>query len=283
MMRDPHRRGVTLIELLVCLVLVTLLTGIGSLSTQRVLAVQSRSASADARHTALSDALLTLSRHVASADPLRGDVRMARDTALEIVHDIGMTTVCRTAGDTLVVTHGADTVPWAATLPRRITTDDHLRVWHDADARWIARRIRTVNAASGPCGDSSLAWPDRGTQRLVLDSTTIGMRPGVVVRVLQHERWSLVRGADGNWSLSMATFDATRAAMTTPQPLLSPLSSPTAPSGPGLLVRALDGLGATLADTALRRTRALMLTLRLAPTSRHGAFADSVRINVGPR
>ena len=38
-----------------------------------------------------------------------------------------------------------------------------------------------------------------------------------------------------------------------------------------------------LADTALRRTRALMLTLRLAPTSRHGAFADSVRINVGPR
>ncbi len=279
--RHGRRRGTTLVELLVSLVLVTLLVGIGSMSTRRVLAVQARTARDDARHAALTDALLTLSRQAASADPLMGDLRVARDTALELLHDIGMTTVCRTAGDTLVVTSGADTLPWSATLPRLVTTDDFVRIWHDADARWIARRVLAATPASGPCGDSSLAWPDRGTQQLLLDSTTAGMRPGVVVRVLQHERWSMVRGADGNWSLSLATFDATRNTMSSPQPLLSPLAAPSAPSGPGLAVRAIDAQGRTLPDTALAQTRALMLTLRLATSARQHATTDSIRINVG--
>jgi len=277
------RRGVTLVELLVAIVLVTMLAAIGGVITQRMLTVHARTAATDSRHSALADALATLARHAASVQPGQGDLRVARDTSLEIVHDIGMTTVCRVHGDTLVVTSGPDTVPWSATLPRAITTDDAVRVWHDADARWLRRNVVAVAPASGACGDSSLTWPSLGTQQLVLDSSTGGMRPGVVVRVRQRERWSLVRGGDGNWSLSLATWDATRNRFAVPQPLLSPLTPPAAREGPGLAVRAVDAQGRVLADTALADTHALLVTLRFRPSVRLGANTDSVRINVAIR
>ena len=109
------------------------------------------------------------------------------------------------------------------------------------------------------------------------------MRPGMVVRVRQHERWSLVRGADGNWSLSLATWDATGTRFAAPQPLLAPLAPPSAASGPGFSVRAVDGQGRTLSDTALAAAHALIVTLRFGPSVRLGEITDSVRINVAVR
>jgi Tfp pilus assembly protein PilE len=283
MSADKARCGTTLVELLVAIVLVTILAAIGGVVTQRVLTVHARTAATDSRRSALADALATLVRHAASVQPGHGDLRVARDTSLEFVHDIGMTTVCRVRGDTLVVTNAADTVPWSATLPRAITTDDELRVWHDADARWVRRSVLAVAPVSGACGDSSLAWPGSGTQQLVLDSSTAGVRPGVVVRVRQRERWSLVRGGDGNWSLSMATWDATRHRFAVPQPLLSPLSPPASHVGPGMVVRAVDAMGSVLPDSALAHTHALLVSLRFTTAVRTGAITDSVRINVAIR
>jgi prepilin-type N-terminal cleavage/methylation domain-containing protein len=278
MIRMAPRAGVTLIELLVTLFLTAILISIAGASLQRVLAVQSETTRADGRRTALTDALHTLVRHAASADPARGDLRSVRDTALEFTHAIGSATVCRAAGDTLVITGSADSLPWSATLPRAVTDDDALRVWHDADARWITRRTRTAGTATGACGDSGSTWPDRATQRLLLDAPTAGMRPGAIVRVLQHERWSLVRSADGTWSLALATWDEARNTFGVPQPLLAPLAPP---AGDGLRARALDALGTPLADSALPRTRTLLVAIRYAPTARRGAITDSVRIDVG--
>jgi hypothetical protein len=278
MIRMAPRAGVTLIELAVTLVLTAIMVAIAGAALQRVLAVQSETTRADGRRTALTDALHTLVRHAASADPARGDLRSVRDTALEFMHAIGSATVCSAEGDTLVLTGSADSLPWSATIPRAVTDDDALRVWHDGDARWIARRIRTAGAATGACGDSSTTWPDRATQRLVLDGPTAGMRPGAMVRVLQRERWSLVRSTDGTWSLAIATWDEARTTFAAPQPLLAPLAPP---SGDGLRIRALDALGTPLADSALPRTRTLLVALRYAPTARRGIITDSVRIDVG--
>jgi len=283
MTRDHSRPGVTLVELLVVLVLVSMLVTIAGASTQRILAVQTRLSSADGRRTASSDALQTLTRHVASADPTLGDLRTARDTALEFVHALGSTTVCRSHGDTLVVTSGADSLPWVTTLPRLITDDDAVRVWHDDDSRWVARQVRDVSSAAGACGDSSLAWPGRATQQLILDSAATGLRPGAVVRVLQRERWSLVRGADDNWSLSLATWDPTRLRFAVPQPLLSPLATPSAMAGAGLETHALDAVGRRLPDSALARARSIVVVLRHATTGRHDIIVDSGRIDVGHR
>jgi len=277
------RRGLTLVEMLVAIVLVTMLVAIGGATTQRVLAVHARTSAADSRRSALADALATLTRHAASVQPMQGDLRTARNTTLEIVHDIGMTTVCRAAGDTLVVTSGADTVPWSSTLPRAITTDDVVRIWHEADARWLPRNVLAIAPASGTCGESARPWPGAGTQRLLLDRNTAGLRPGATVRVLRRERWSLVLGGDGKWSLALATWDASRDIFAVPQPLLSPLASPSARTGAGFDVRAVDGEGRALADTALAGAHALLVTLRSLPTARLDAITDSVRINVAIR
>ncbi len=280
-MTPTSRPGVTLVELLVALVLLLVLLTISSASMQRLLAVQARTGTTEARGSASSDALQTLRRHAATIDLASADLRVARDTALELVYTVGVTTVCRTNRDTLVVTSSADSLPWSSTLPRAITSDDAVRIWHDADARWMRRRVLGALPASGPCGDSSVAWPDRATQQLLLDSGTTGLRPGVAVRVVQRERWSLVRGGDGRWSLSLATWNAARNSFDVPQPLLSPLSAPSAAGGAGLVVRALDAQQRVVSDSALQTASALLIVLRGLPSRRDGAPLDSVRIHVG--
>lgn len=282
-MTGTTRRGVTLVELLVAMMLLLVLLSISGASMQRLLAVQAHTGTVDARGSATSDALQTLRRHAATIDLAAGDLRVARDTALELVHTVGVTTVCRASGDTLTVTSSADTMPWSSTMPRAITGDDAVRVWHDRDARWIARQVLSALPASGACGDSAIAWPDRATQQLILDSGTTDLLPGLAVRVVQRERWSLVRGGDGRWSLSLATWNAVRNTFNTPQPLLSPLAAPSAAGGPGLIVRALDPQGRQLPDSARNSASALSLVLRGLPSPRDGALIDSVRIHVGSR
>ena len=275
-----RRNGVTLIELLVSLMLLLVIVAIGAIAAQRTLSIQARSALIDSRASAISDALRTLSRHASGADPRQNDIGIARDTAIDIVHPIGITSVCRSSADTVVTSASDDSLPWSTALPRTITTDDRLRFWNERQQRWIERGVRAATGSSGACGDST-TFPGRASQRLVLSDTLSEIRPGTIVRVLQRERWSLVRGGDGVWALSMATFDAARSAFNTPQPLVAPLASPSAVGGAGFAVRAIDARGATLADSALSATRSLTALLRAPRHAMYGQLSDSVRINVG--
>ena len=281
-MRRELRAGVTLIELLVSMVLLLIVIAIGAVTAQRTVAVQARLSAQTARRDGISDALRTLERHAAGVDPAAGDLLAARDSVVELLHTIGIATVCRSGGDTLVLEHAADSLPWAGTLPRAVTGDDELRVWDDGAGRWMRRRIVAVGSAGGACGDGVTPWAGRAVQRLRIDSAVDQLRPGSLVRVLQRERWSLVRSGDGSWSLSLATWDAARRAYDASQPLLSSLAAPSAPGGRGFTVRALDRVGATLLDSAaLRRARALLFTVRSASHSRYGTTIDSIRVNVG--
>ena len=280
-MRQSPRmpRGVTLIELLVSLMLLLVVIAIGAIAARRTLSIQARSALIDGRASAISDALRTLARHTAHADPQHNDIRVARDTAIDIMHPIGVTSVCRSQADSAIITPGGDSLPWSTTLPRAITTDDHLRLWSDAQQAWIDRSVRSVGPATGLCGDSAV-YPGRAMQRVVLSDTLGALRAGMPVRVLQRERWSLVRGGDGAWALSMATWDAARAAFNTPQPLLAPLASPSAAGGAGFVIHAIDARGTVVADTALAATRSVIAILRAPRHAVYGPLSDSVRINV---
>ncbi len=275
------RAGVTLVELMVAMMLLLVVAAIGGVAARRTLGIQAQLARIDARATTLSDALRTLTRHASTADPTLGDLRRARDTVLELIHAIGITSVCRTNGDTLVIGTGHDSLPWSSVGPRAVTTDDLVRVWLENPPHWETRAISTVGSASGACGDSTLAWPDRATQRLTLATTVADLHVGAPVRVLQREKWSLVRGGDGTWALSLATWDAATNAFATPQPLASPLAAPSATDGAGLSVRAIDPAGSTVTDSALRSARSLLITLRTPRHPRDGLLFDSVRINVG--
>ena len=280
---DVHdaRRGLTLVEVIVALALLAVVLSIGAISAQRVLVVQSALAVRSSRSGAIRDALQALRRHLANVEPAAGDLRMARDSVLELVHTIGVVSACRVSRDTLVIATAADSLPWAASVPRAVTDDDAVRVWHDSAALWSTHRVVAVASASGACGDSASVWPDRASHRLVLADSLRGVVPGAPVRVLQRERWSLLRSGDGSWALSLATWDATRSAFTVPQPLASPLAAPGARAG--FTVRALDAAGRLLADSALGQASAVMVVLRSAPHARQGDFSDSVRINVGAR
>ncbi len=276
------RPGLTLIEIIVSLALLLVLLSVGSLVAHRSIQVLLTVSATELRSGTLSDALRTLTRHLRNADPAAHDLRVARDSVLDLVHTIGAATLCRVSRDTIVLAAPNDALPWSSTLPRWVTTDDAVRVWHDSDARWIERDVRSVTAASGACGDSTTVWPGRAVQRLIINDSIGGARPGTLVRVLQRERWSLVRGGDGQWSLALATWDALSRTFSTPQPVVTPLSAPTAPEGPGLLIRAVDAAGRQVADSGLARTRAVLVSLRSAKQARLGTIADSARINVGP-
>jgi prepilin-type N-terminal cleavage/methylation domain-containing protein len=280
-MANISRRGVTLIELLVSLMLLLVVFAIGGIAARRTMSIQARMAVRDSRASAISDALRTLARHSAGIEPLR-DLRRARDTVLDLVHTIGVTAVCRISGDTIVIGSESDTIPWSTVLPRAVTTDDELRLWRDASQNWAQRSVVTVGAASGPCGDSAHVWPGRAVQRLTLADTISGVAPGATVRVLQRERWSLVRGGDGAWALSMATWNTATNAFQVPQPLLAPLAAPNATGGPGFSVMAVDALGIAVADSAMATARSLLAVLRAPRHQIYGRSVDSVRINVGP-
>ena len=274
------RAGVTLIELMIAMTLLLVVAAIGGVTVRRTLKVQAHLARVESRTTTLTDALRTIGRHAENADPALGDLRRARDTVLELIHAIGITSICRTIGDTLVIGSGNDSLPWLSVSPRAVTTDDAVRMWLETPPHWETREISAVGVASGTCGDTTLGWPDRATQRITLASTVAGLHVGAPVRVLQREKWSLVRGGDGTWALSLATWDAARNAFTTPQPLASPLAAPSAPDGAGLSLRAIDYAGAPLPDSALRTARSLLVTLRTPRHPRDGTLTDSVRINV---
>jgi len=280
---NTSRAGMTLIELIVSLMVLMVLITIGGVTAQRSLQVQARASVVDARRTALSDAIRTLSRHSANIDLMRGDLRAARDTVLELMHTVGTVPVCRMVADTLFINTGRDTTPWSASLPRLVSSDDEVRLWHDATATWESRTVRSLTAASGACGDTTQPWAGRATQRLLLSGSVSGIRAGAQVRIVQREKWSLVRGGDGNWSLSLAAWDRVRNRYDAPQPLLSPLSAPGARGGSGFAVRALNASGDMVPESALFSAHALLVTLRIAPHARYGATTDSVRINVGAR
>jgi prepilin-type N-terminal cleavage/methylation domain-containing protein len=277
----PVRRGVTLIELLVALLLSAVVVAVGSMSVTMSLRELTRADTTGTRAAALTDALHTLERHLTTAEASANDLRVVRDTAVDLLHTIGVASVCRVHADTLVLSTTTDSLPWRTVMPRAPTTDDAVRIGPTEVGVWLTRGVRDVGSASGLCGDTAVVWPGRAWQRLVLTDSLPEIRVGAIVRIMQREKWSLVRGGDGQWSLSLATWDAASSRFGVPQPLLTPLASPTAPGGAGFSAAALDVRGVALPDSALARTRVVHITLRSARHARLGQVADSVRIHVG--
>lgn len=275
------RRGTSLPELLVALTISLIVLSIGSRAATSAIALQSTISASDISSTTRNSAVATLSRHVTNSIPRDGDLYSAQDTVLEFAHTIGVVTVCAIRGDTILTTRGADSLPWHTSLPRTISTNDRLRIWSDSTSTWRTLGVRTIGTATGPCGTPDRPWAGSAWQRIALDSIPTGVSVGALIRVLQRERWSLLRSGDGTWSLALATWEAARGRFGVPQPVMALLNAPSAPGGPGLDVRAADATGTTLTSANLERTASVTVILRSATPPRGGTVAsDSVQINV---
>jgi prepilin-type N-terminal cleavage/methylation domain-containing protein len=282
-MRRLLRRhpGFTVIELLVSLVLLSMLVMLSAQTARVALTTQARTDHLASRASALADARRTLRAHLAGIAPTRNDLHEVRDTVLDLTHTLGSTVVCRVMGDTVVIAARVSGAPWHAAAARLVDRGDMVRVWNERVAAWSDHVVLDARSASGPCGDATRPWPEAASQRLVIaDTLPSRVRPGAPIRVMQRQKWSLVRGSDGLWSLSLATWDAALARFATPQPLVSGLAAPSAPEGAGFAVRAEDSVGSTLSTALLTRTRHVSVRLRAARHPRYGSLTDSVLVNV---
>ena len=275
------RRGTSVIELLVVLVLLVPVLAIGALAIRRILTTEAELGTMSARASAIADALQTIARHVRVINPQAGDLHAATGSTLDITTTIGVTAVCRVRGDTLYVTSGSESSAWAGTLPRSVTATDAVRLWDEGGTSWIARGVKAVAASALPCGEPHAPWPGIAAQRLLLSDSTPGLRPGALVRVVERERWTLALSGDGRWSLMLADWNPITSAFAVAQPFLAPLAPLTSPTGAGVLVRARDASGAVLAAGSLSSARLIDVILRSAPHARYGSITDSVRVDVG--
>lgn len=289
------RRGFTLAELLVAMViggLVLALLTISGLRQQRLLTDVLDDLALSGQFRDASALLPTQLRAIGAS---AGDLREARDTALEARGTIAGAVVCDTAGGALVLapaTSGAETYTSYATS---ILPGDTAWLYEHADSgdTWIARAIASVGAAppgrcaaTGPqlAGDVAL----RARVAIALDSMPLVRVIGRPLRVTRPLRLSLYRSADGTWNLGQRDWNPASRRFNTIQPIAGPF---LAASSMGLTFQYLDtnrgAMAVPLADT--RAAAAVAITLRgetrlavraLGAAARQGRRVDSASLTV---
>ena len=246
----PRRSpGFTLPELLIALACAGLLFAVAAsiaLRQQR----QSAELADDAATTGrLREVMATLPIDLRGVSPAAGDIREARDTALEVRATIGSAVVCDTAGRSLIL---GPVLPGAETFAAYVTTvaasdTAWLLDTGDTTERWIPRRITSVSSTvTSRCakGAPIVSNAPFVATSLALDTLAPG-RAGTVLRVTRPVRYSLYRSSDGSWQLGARDWNTTTFRLNTIQPVVGPLLPP---SGRGLLFSYYDSGGSTVAQ-----------------------------------
>jgi prepilin-type N-terminal cleavage/methylation domain-containing protein len=271
------RRGVTLVELVVAMT-------VGGIVLALVAAISVRQ---QRLHADLTDrlALAEQLRQAATVLPIElrglavdaGDLRDARDTAIEFRSTIASAVVCDTVPGGVVLAPAAigssafagvlsplaqgDTA-WA--LTRRDTLD-----------RWapfaIASTGSVAGAACSPAGPD-LSAAARTVSRISLQLSPSPLEPlvGSVVRVTRPMRYSLYRGGDGRWYLGARDWNAGLNRFNTIQPVSGPFASAAAH---GLEFQYFDSAGAELARPVVNGRSVALIRVVVRGQSRHAMRA----------
>jgi prepilin-type N-terminal cleavage/methylation domain-containing protein len=247
MMRS--RRGVTLVELVVAM-------AVGGVVLALVAAISVRQ---QRLHADLADrlALTEQLRQAATVLPIElrglavdaGDLREARDTAVEFRSTIASAVVCDTlSGGVVLAPATAGSSALAGFLTSIADGDTAWAFTPDSIDRWIPLPIGSAgSAAGGGCGRGGplLDASARALGRVLLRFATASPLPiGSVVRVTRPTRYSLYRGGDGRWYLGAREWNAAANRFNTIQPASGPFMSA---AGRGLEFQYFDSGGASLA------------------------------------
>ena len=246
----PARRGVTLVELVVAMTL-------GGLVLALVAAISVRQ---QRLHADLADrlALAEQLRQAATVLPIElrglavgaGDLRDARDTAVEFRSTISSAVVCDTIGGGVILAPSSPgPTPFAGFLTP-ITDGDTAWVLAPGDSvdRWNAFPIASVATVAGggcdragPVLDASARATGRISLRFAPGQPAVAS--GSVVRVTRPTRYSLYRGGDGRWYLGARDWNAAANRFNTIQPVSGPFASAAAR---GLELQYVDSSGVAL-------------------------------------
>lgn len=280
---SASRRGVTLLELCVAIVVLSL---VGGAVTAAWLGIRSAMYALGGTEHARSTlrqagaALRAELRGVAAVDLIA-----AADTALELWQPVAASVVCRVDGTVLVLPPRAAASP-LATWRTDARPGDRALVHRAASDDWASVAVldASVRAGAGRCpADGALvAVTDaaRPQPALALAGLPAGVEVGAPVHVVRRARWSLYRGGDGHWQLGRRDCTGPAPApCATVQPVAGPLlRAAPAPAAAGLTVAVHDAAGAPV---AVGDPRAALL--RIVLRAERGAAVESLGVSVALR
>src|SRR5262245_46609610 len=207
MMTLVARKGVTLLELLVTMTVGGIALSLVTLLCVRQQRLVSDLAQASAVSAQLRDAGAILPIDIRALAPTLGDIREARDTALEIRATIAGGVVCDTGGAAIILAPSVNDVVSFAAVATTIEPGDAawLHLTNDASEPWTANRIDAVRSGgAGQCdarGPVLEAGIDAPRIALALDSSASAGWIGTPVRVTRPLRYSLYRSGNRMWWL----------------------------------------------------------------------------------
>ena len=277
-----RRRGFSLAELLVALLLVSIVLAAATgslLRQQRTHADLRWLSNAGAQ---LRSALLTVSGHLSAINTEAGDLTagQAEDSAMQFRALVAQSVACAHGiGATSLTPDAPGQIPigGTASVPR---AGDSL--WWLADSTWLARTIRSVTSVSGSCSSPPVVG---ATLRLDLMGTDT-IPAGTPVRVTRQARYGIYRASDGTWQLGYREWNDPLQQFAAPQPVAGPLLRSAGSRRSGF--RYFDSAGTELLAAGgpidvSRVARMRVEALALAPITQAGrdsVRADSVDIAV---
>jgi type II secretory pathway pseudopilin PulG len=293
------RRGITLIELVVSMLIGGMVLGLIASVSVRQQRIYADIENAAAVAGQLRDAAAVLPIDLRSASSVAGDIRNgeARDTSIELRANIATAVVCDTIAGALVLppTRSDSGASFASVLTS-VQAGDTAWILSTTDSvvDWVPRPIVAVGTAAP--GDCSALGPrlDAASTIAPRMSLTVAGMPilssaiGQPIRITRPLRYSLYRSGDGSWYLGQRDWNPSTTKFNTIQPVSGPYLSAAAK---GVSFTYLDSSGTPLA-TPVEDTRSIALVriaLRgatkapvraLGSAAATGSRVDSIAVDV---
>ena len=299
---NPGRRGMTLIEIMISLVLLGIVGGV----VMRVIMRQQRFYQGVnqimTQRGQLRQATSVLPIDLRSLSSVGDDILAATDSSMEFMVNIGTGIVCEVvsgtqvalppetlaSGQMLTSFYGYGDPPKGAMV---YMYNDSSVVGNEED-RWQQFTLVDVHHDAGRCLTSFASIADAGKQRPILevsstepnDALTGGpisryINVGAPVRVMKRIRYALYQASDGKWYLGFSTYDTS----TSTYGSLSPVSGPYDPYGTasGLGFRYYDVDGNEIASGAAASEREKIARVDLIARARTSANVRAAGIQNG--
>ena len=285
--RVPRRRGFTLAEVLLALVLGAIVLGLASAMGTRLQRQLSREGARLAMGEQLAVAGAVLSPDLRALAVMSGDIRAgeARDTSLELRVTFASALVCGGSGKSVNI------APYLGAFGKSsfpgLQSGDTLWLLADADSgeNWRPLRSQASRRTPGSCG--AIADAEGGNafdvahlwEVDVRDSVTVHV--GGIVRGTRPVRYSLYRGGDGKWYLGARSWNSTMSQFN----VIQPISGPHAPPALGSRFSYYDSAGVPLSSGALDTRRIARIDIVLVGDATGASLTarDSLVIVVAPR
>lgn len=284
------RRGATLIELTIALVVASVVLGLVASISVREQRVFSDLANEAALTGQLREAAAILPSDLRIASSAAGDIAPgeARDTSLQLRGNVASAVVCDTVSGGVILPPVVSQVTTFASGVASIQAGDTAWIYAGTDtmAGWTPYRVSSVSsAAPAPCGAAGPVL-DATARTRPRTSVALASAPplapliGLPVRFTRPLRYSLYRASDGSWYLGERDWSSATQRFNSIQPIAGPMLS--AARG-GLQFQYFDSAGRMLASPIADPSGVAIVRIILRGETRDVARALAVPRDAGAR